>query len=292
MSWVSEILSGGAGAKQKALQRTRQQAIADFRDLGGDYSAAFDQVMQQYTRERGANISLYRTEMGRAEASFSQYFDQARTEYGQGMDRALGEMRTGRESTLALSRQQTEQAQQRAISSNAFTGLSQSSFGQGRVENIGRQGTLQQGAIQEQYAQQLSGLEAQRAQGMSTLSAQQGQGLSGIQQMMASSVSNMYQTYSANIANMQTRGLGNQYNMYQHGLNLGYGFAGQSADLTGGGMAAFGSALGSVAGSLFGTGLSGTRSSPDLNYTTSSGIAGGGGYWPTSGAGLYGIGPH
>lgn len=258
------LMAGGAamGAlgqrqRRKAMLGMQAMAIEDFRELGDEYKDLFAPIMQQYSREREANMSLYRAEMQRAEQSFSRYFEQARTEYGAGMDRALGEMRTGRESTLALARQETERQQQGARARNAFTGLGQTSFGQGQVQAIGRQGVLQEGAIREQYASQLSALEAQRAQGMSTLSAQMGQGVSGIQQSLAANLSNMYQTYSGNIANMQQQGLGAQFNMYQQGMNVGYQFGGQAANLAGAGVSAFGSAMGSFGGALFGAGLGG-----------------------------------
>jgi hypothetical protein len=255
MSWLSEILSGGAGAKRAALARAKTQAIADFRELGDEYADLFGPIMQQYSREREQNMALYRTEMQRAEQSFTRYFDQARTEYGQGMDRALGEMRIGRESMIESTRQETRRQEAAQTASNAFTGLGQTTFGQQRVQNIGAQGALREGVIREQYASQLSALEAQRAQGMSTLSAQMGQGLSGMQQNMAGNLSNLYQTYSGQIANLQTMGLGQQFNMYQQGLNLGYNFQGQAANLAGAAFAPLSSIFGSAAGSLVGAGI-------------------------------------
>ena len=115
---VGGAATGAMGQRQRrsALNRAKAGAIADFRDLGNEYRDLFGPVMQQYSKEREANIGLYRAEMARAEQSFSRYFDQARAEYGAGMDRALGEMRTGREATIALSRQQTEKQQQAATS--------------------------------------------------------------------------------------------------------------------------------------------------------------------------------
>jgi hypothetical protein len=78
----------GASARRSALRATSRAAIADFRDLGDEYRDLFAPIMQQYSREREANMSLYRTEMERAEQSFSRYFEQARSEYGAGMDRS------------------------------------------------------------------------------------------------------------------------------------------------------------------------------------------------------------
>lgn len=247
----------GARSRRSALHATSRAAIADFRDLGDEYRSLFAPIMQQYSREREANMSLYRTEMARAEQSFSRYFEQARSEYGAGMDKALAEMRTGRDATIELMRQQTLGQQRTATARSAFTGLGQTTFGQSQIANIGTQGMLREAALREQYSTQLSALEAQRAQGMSTLSAQMGQGMSGIQQSLAANLSNMYQTYSGNIANMQQAGLGSQFNLYQQGLNIGYGFRGQAANLAGASTSAFGSAIGSIGGAVFGAGLSG-----------------------------------
>lgn len=258
------LMAGGAvasgmsqRAKRKALGALGAMAISEYRDLGDEYRDLFAPILQQYTNERQTNMNLYRNQMNRAREDFTKYFEQARTEYGQGMERALEEMRTGRESTIELTRQETARQQQAQRASNAFTGLGQTTFGQGRVQAIGRQGTLQEGAIREQYASQLSALEAQRAQGMSTLSAQMGQGLSGIQQTLATNLSNIYQTYSGNIANMGTMGLGQQFNIYQQGLQIGYQARTGAANLAGSGAAALGSAMGSFGGALFGAGLGG-----------------------------------
>jgi hypothetical protein len=255
MSWFSEILSGGAGARRAALGRVQSQAASDFRDLGQEYQSLFGPIVEQYSRDREANMNLYRTDMNRALGDFTRYFEQARTEYGAGMDRALGEMRIGRESTIAATRQETQRQQAAQTASNAFTGLGQTTFGQQRVQNIGSQGAMREGMIREQYAGQLSALESQRAQGMSTLSAQMGQGTSGLQQALAGNLSNLYQAYSGQMANMQTMGLGQQFNMYQQGMNIGFNYAGQSANLAGAAFAPFGSILGSAGGSLLGAGI-------------------------------------
>ena len=257
-------VAGGIGQsqKRKALKALGQAAIEDFGELSNEYRDLFAPILDQYTRERTANMDLYRSEMRRAEQSFSQYFDQARQQYGEGMDRALGEMRIGRESSIEATRQETRRQQAAATSRNAFTGLGQTTFGSQRVEAIGSRGALQEGMIREQYAGQLSSLEAQRAQGLSTLSAQMGQGLSGLQQMMATNLSNMYQTYSGNIANMGTQGLGTQFNIRQRGMDIGYQAQTGAANLAGAGISAFGSAMSAFGGSLFGAGLGGMMAPP------------------------------
>jgi hypothetical protein len=179
------------------------------------------------------------------------------------MDRALGEYRTGRESSIAMLRQTVARQQQAATARNAFTGLGQSSFGAARVEGIGIQGALQEGAIREQYAAGLSNLEAQRAAGMSTLSTQMGSGLSALSQQQANTLSNMYQTYSTNLAMYRQQGMAAEFGLRGQGVSAAVQFQGQAAQLAGAGLNAAGSAMGSVGGAFLGAGLSGGMAAPN-----------------------------
>lgn len=245
----------GEHSRRRALRAIGRAAMAEYGQMADQYGSAFSGILDRYSQDRAANLGSYRAEMDRARSDYTRYFEQARGEYAAGMDRALGEMRTGREATIELQRQQTARAEQRARSMNAFTGLAQSSFGQGRVEAIGRQGVLQEGAIREQYAQQLSALEAQRAAGMSSLSAQMGGGLATIGQQQAGGISNIYQSYSGNMAQMGQQALANEYNLRQRGLDIGFQYRGQAAGMVGSSTMAFGNAISSLGGSLFAQGL-------------------------------------
>jgi hypothetical protein len=229
----------------------------EFTNLGQQYRADATTIIDQFTRERTANIGLFREQMGRAQADYTRYFDEARTQYAAGMERAIGEMRTGRDATIQMMRQQTEAQQRAATSRAAFTGLGQTTFGQQRIEGIGTQGALREAALREQYASQLSALEAQRAGGMSTLSAQMGQGLGAMGQAQAGGMSALYQQYSQGIASAQQTALNNQYAMIQQGLNIQSGFRGQAAQLSGAAWAPLGQMLGSFAGGF--TGAAGTN---------------------------------
>lgn len=247
----------GNRSRRDAMNRMAGAAQRAYGNLATEYQSAFAPIMDRLSSERVANIDLYRQEMGRARDDFTRYFEQAQQQYGAGMERAIGEYRTGRESTIALLRQTIERQQQAQTARNAFSGIGQTSFGASQIQSIGQQGVLQEGAIREQYAAGLSALEAQRAQGLSSISAQMGQGLSGLQQAQAANLSNIYQQYSGNIANMQMAGLSNQFNMRQQGLQVAFGARQQAAGMAGGMTSAFGSALGSIGGSVFGAGLQG-----------------------------------
>jgi hypothetical protein len=253
MSWFSELLSGGSGAKRRALGRLASQNVDAFRDLGEDYMTQFSTVMQDFTKYRNENVAAFRSDMERSRSDYMKYFEQARTQYGEGMDKAISEMRIGRESTIALSRQENERQQQRARAANAFTGLGQSSFGQQRLEAVGRQGVLQEGLIREQYASQLSSLEAQRASGMSTLSGQYAQGLSAIGSQIATGSSAMTQQYNMASTAANQQAIANQFAMYQHGYNLAANFRGQAAQMAGNAFNPFGQIIGAVAGGFGGT---------------------------------------
>ena len=269
--------------RRRAIRSIGTQAMTQYGEMADRYGSAFSGVLERYSADRAANIGAYRAEMDRARSDYTRYFEQARGEYAAGMERAIGEMRTGRESTIELQRQQTARAEQRARSMNAFTGLAQSSFGQSRVEGIGRQGVLQEGAIREQYAQQLSALEAQRASGMSTLSAQMGSGLANIGQQQAGGISNIYQSYSGNMAQMGTQALANEYNMRQRGLDINFQFQGQAANMVGSTSMAFGNALSSLGGAMLGGGLN------NMFPSAGGGAGMGGGYLGGGGGGTFGV---
>lgn len=257
------IASGiGSNARKGALNRLSTALQDQYNLLGKNFSGGFNPIIADYTRARGRNMQLYREEMAQAIGSYTRYFDEARTQYSEGMTRALEEMRTGRESTTALVRQDTERSLQRQRSMNAFTGLGQTSFGAGRLEAIGSQGSLREGAVREQYAAQLSALEAQRASGMSSLSAQFAQGLGSMQSSQAQNLSNIYQMYTGNITNLQQAALTGEYGYRAQGLSTAAQLQSRAAQMVGGGWAAAGSALGSIGGAVFGAGLGGAFSAP------------------------------
>jgi len=257
------ILSGiGAGRKRREMMLQARLGETAYRELGADYYRALGPVLQQYMGQRQRTLEDYRSNMDFARNRFRNYFNQARTEYSQGMDRALSEMRTGRESTIALTRQTTQAQRQRGIQANAFTGMGYTTAGQQRIEGIERQGDLQEGAIREQYAAQLSALEAQRAQGMSTLAAQMGQGLSAIDQSLAGGYSNLQQAFANNIMNFQQQQRAGEYAFYQRGTDFRWQNQAQAAQLAGASQMAFGSALSSIGGAVFGAGLQGMGSAP------------------------------
>lgn len=257
MSWLSELLSGGAGARRAALGRVARSTEQKFVGLGDRYMSDFQSVIDRFTRERGENLALYREEMGRAQSTYTQYFDQARSQYAAGMDKALAEMRTGRDATIELMRQQTLGQQRTATARSAFTGLGQTTFGQSQIANIGTQGMLREAALREQYSTQLSALEAQRASGMSTLTGQMAQGLGAMQQAQASGLSGMFQQYNAITAGAQQSALNNQYQLIQTGYLAGTRFRGEAAQLSGAAWQPLSSIFGSFAGGAAG-GFAGT----------------------------------
>jgi len=250
------LLGGRArNSRRRALGRLADAFKTEYGDLASQYALDFESMLGNYIDDRARNMDLYRSEMQQAQSQFQRYFDEARTQYGQGMDRALEEMRTGRESTIALTRQETERQQQRASAMNAFTGLGQTSFGQQRLEAIGRQGTLQEGAIREAYSKQLSDLESLRATGMSQLTSQMGRGLSALSESQARGLSDIFGQYSARIQGAQQMGLASQYDMRGTGLTGFFQARTGIASMAGQTTSQWGNLFGSIGGSLLSRGL-------------------------------------
>lgn len=268
-------------SRRRALGRLADAYKTEYGDLASQYALDFESMLGSYIDDRARNMELYRSEMQQAQSQFQRYFDEARTQYGQGMDRALEEMRTGREATIALTRQETERQQQRASAMNAFTGLGQTSFGQQRLEAIGRQGTLQEGAIREQYAGQLSSLEAARAAGMSQMSAQMAGGLSSLSAAQATGLSNIFGQYSSGIQGAQQMALAREYDMRGRGLEGFFQARTGIASMAGQTTSQWGNLFGSIGGSLLSSGLN------NLYPTTGSGTAAG-----ASPQSFYGVTPY
>ena len=265
------ILSGiGGGRRRREMMLQARLGETAYRALGHEYFNELTPVLQQYMSQRQSTMGVYRASMRQSQRLYRQYFEQARGEYDAGMGRALEEMRTGRESTIALTRQTTRSQRARATQANAFTGMGYSMAGQQRVEGVERQGDLQEGMIREQYAAQLSALEAQRAQGLSTISAQMGQGLAGIEQSLAGGYANMQQSFASNIMNFQQQQIQGQFAFNQRGTDFRYQNQAQAAQLAGASQSAFGGALSSIGGAVFGAGLSGMGTAT----STPTGLAG------------------
>lgn len=277
--------ASGAQKKRRALMQFGATIMKGYRDVGNEYMGDITREVEGYRADRDRNISMYQEQMGTALSSYERLFTNAREDYAAGMDRSLGELRTGRESTITMMRKQTEGAQRKMIARNAFTGLGQTSFGQNQVTQVGTEGDLREGVVRERYAQSLSDLEAQRAAGVSQMGAQYAAGVSGIQQSMATNSSNIYQGYTNQAAQYMVQGQANRYAMIREGMNQGYALQSQSQAMAGSGSMMAGSMMGSFGGALFGMGASGFGGgggggggamSP-MQTGSSSGIMGGGG---------------
>lgn len=268
------IMGGLSGrSKQKALRALAREGLTRYGDLAKDYGSQFQSVIDDFSKAQAANIAQYRQDFQKSAETYEQYFREAQRQYAEGYDQAIGEYRTGRESTIALMRQQTEAQQQAARSRNAFTGIGQTSFGQQRVEALGQQGMLREGAIREEYSRGLSTMMAQRAIGMSGMTQQMGTGLAAIQQQMGSGVSALMTHYGTNLAQMGQARVSGITNLQQAGLQQYFGSQNQAAQLSGGMLGAIGNVLGSAGGAVMGAGLSGGFSPASAGAGPASGPA-------------------
>jgi len=268
------IMGGLSGrSKKKAMQALAREALTRYGDLAKDYGSQFQSVIDDFSKAQAANIAQYRQDFEKSASTYEQYFKQAQQQYAEGFDAAIGEYRTGRENTIALMRQQTEAQQQSARARNAFTGLGQTSFGQQRVDALGQQGMMREGAVREEYSRGLSTMMAQRAVGVSGMTQQLGTGLAAIQQQMGSGVSALMTHYGTNLAQMGQARVGGITNIQQAGLGQYFGSQGQAAQMAGSMMGAMGNFLGSAGGAVMGAGLSGGFSPAQAGAGAGSGPA-------------------
>ena len=239
MGFFGELLFG-SDSKKRAMSRLKNDYLTRYGDFASQIERSFDPILSRISANRAENISQYRADFERTMGDFQRTFQQARTDYTEGMDRAIGEYRTGREATIAMLRQTVSKQQQEAASRGAFSGLSATTFGQRRIESIGTQGALQESAIREEYARGLSGLEAQRAAGLSGMTMQYGGTMANLGAQMGSTTSNLMQQYNTQYTGMMMTQAQQAQAARGVGLAGYFGAAQARAALEGGDAARFG----------------------------------------------------
>jgi hypothetical protein len=252
MGFFGELLFG-SDSKKRAMSRLKQEYLTRYGDYATDIERSFQPVIDRLSSFRESNVSQYRQDFQRTMEDFRRNYESTRAEYGAGMDRALGEMRIGRESTIAMLRQTVARQEQAATARNAFSGLGSTTFGQQSVQRVGMQGALQEGAIREQYASQLSALEAQRAAGLSGMGMQYGTNMAQMGTQMAAGSGAMSQQYNFQIAQMMAQQQAAATSARGVGLAGYFGAAQARAALEGGDAARFGQMGMSIVGAGLGS---------------------------------------
>ena len=195
---VGSIASGilakqAADAKQRAYRTMTEWAGGQYQDLGKYQQEQQDKILKSFLENRTTNLAQYTggyetligdfdTRFKELETAYSQASAGITSQFREGMGRVRETAAVGRTNTLAAIDQATTQSLARMQQAQAFTGLGGTTFGQSALAAEQRQGALQKGVVEEQYASQLAGIEQALTQGVSSLEQQRLANLTQMQQ--------------------------------------------------------------------------------------------------------------
>lgn len=258
-------------------------------------AGAYDAIIRSLEREQTVNWNTYSQAHRDARKSWERQTDRNRARLSSGLEESYNTLASGRDDTLALVRQATEDAMARRTVQNAYTGLSQTSWGQRSVDAIDAQGALQQGAIVEQYAQSLASARAGITGALSAFDAGVGQTSLDLALGKANMQSNMMDRYATarTGVGLQATAVGtelgaemalNRFNARWQAVNnnsIGNAFG---KSLVGAGMGAIGALVGGPAGAMIGMQM-GKAATSDTGQGGWGGGGGGGGGGDSGGIG-------
>lgn len=195
---VGSIASGilakqAADAKRRAYRTMTEWAGSQYQDLGKYQQEQQDKILKSFLENRTTNLAQYKggyetlisdfdTRFKELETAYSQASAGITSQFREGMGRVRETAAVGRTNTLAAIDQATTQSLARMQQAQAFTGLGGTTFGQSALASEQRQGALQKGVVEEQYASQLAGVEQALTQGVSSLEQQRLANLTQMQQ--------------------------------------------------------------------------------------------------------------
>lgn len=185
-------LFGGKKAMKGAL-RSMEKSYASVREFAG---TEYGKIIDEFLNERTANAEVYSRNYREAVDRYSSVMAQSREAFKAAGAEAYKTLEAGRESTLALLKQETDAAVARQTLSGMLTGLSNTTFGQAAISSVAAQGALQAGAVREQYAQTLYQAQMAQAGALAGMEQQAAQSLFGAGLGSAEYLSGQYQQYT------------------------------------------------------------------------------------------------
>jgi hypothetical protein len=265
-------LFGGKKAMKGALRRME----GDYASVRQFASAEYGKIIDQFLQERTANADVYSTAYKEAVNKYSSVMAQSREAFKAAGAEAYKTLEAGRESTLALLKQETDAAVARQTLSGMLTGLSNTTFGQGAINAVAAQGALQAGAVKEQYAQSLYAAQMAQAGALAGMEQQAEQTLFGAGMGRAEYLSGQYQQYTSAAQAARSAQLQNELGLRLAPIQSRYSAEMQKAqqDMAAGN-ALGGALLGAGIGALA-EGVGGTLG----KFGSSFGFGGGGGGGP------------
>ena len=200
-------LSIAGGFMSERGNRQQQQAIGEagnwlmghFEGIAGDVNEQYENLLAQYSDLMMGPDSGYTATYNQLTGDLDSMYDNMLSEFRTGREEVLSAYDIGRTNTLAAIDQSTQDAQRRAVASQAFTGMGNTSFGAAQVAGIGTQGALQKGVVEEQYATGRANILGQTTAGIAGI---QGQQIASTQGLGSQYMGGM-QNYASSLASMQ-----------------------------------------------------------------------------------------
>jgi hypothetical protein len=176
----------------------------------GNYTA----LIGKFEDERANNAEVYSKQYNESVKQYADTMAQSRAAFGAASAESFKTLSAGRDATLALLQQSTDKAVGQSTAQGLMMGLSNTTFGQAQTQAVARQGALQAGAVNEQYAQILAAAQQSTANSMANMEAAAGQTTLSAGLGAAQYLGNQYQGYTQGALQTQQTG-------YQRGEGLG-----------------------------------------------------------------------
>jgi hypothetical protein len=168
----------------------------------GNYTA----LIKKFEDERSNNADVYSKQYNESVKQYADTMAQSRAAFGAASAESFKTLSAGRDATLALLQQSTDKAVGQSTAQGLMMGLSNTTFGQAQTQAVARQGALQAGAVNEQYAQILAAAQQSTANSMANMEAAAGQTTLSAGLGAAQYLGNQYQGYTQGALQTQQTG--------------------------------------------------------------------------------------
>lgn len=227
------------------------RVMAAYQQMIDEQRERFGQIEGQYSDVYSGAIGDYRENYAAAVAQLDDRYENLLSQYTAGMDESIAAMDLGIADSRTAIRQATQSGVRRQQAANAMTGLGNTTYGSSVVAGLERQGALQEGVLNEQYASTRAGMLATQAQGTAgILGSQIGQSTALAGQHMQG-LASLQTGFATGGASLGMQGLNQFLSLSQAPIELQYQNAMQRASMPTG-MDAFGGILGGIGSGLLG----------------------------------------
>ena len=217
----------GNRKQQDAIRRANEWLMGHFEDLSGEVDDRYEGLLGQYSDLMMGEDSGYTATYNQLTGDLDSMYDSMLSEFRTGREEVLSAYDVGRTNTLAAIDQSTQDAQRRAIASQAFTGMGNTSFGAAQVAGLGAQGAMQKGVVEEQYATGRANILGQTTAGIAGIQGQQIASTQGLGSQYMSGMSH----YASSLASMQQAQTGLHANLMGQPAQTAYSGMMQSAQI-------------------------------------------------------------